>query len=92
MRHVKAGIGDEFLAAVEHAVKHSIPKPIAFILSYPSNPTAMVADLAFYKEAVKLAKKLGLFILSDVAYSELYFDGNPPPSVLASAGRHRLHS
>jgi alanine-synthesizing transaminase len=86
MRHVKAGTGDEFLAAVEHAVKHSIPKPIAVILSYPSNPTAMVADLAFYTEAVKLAKKLNLFILSDVAYSELYFDGNPPPSVLQVPG------
>ncbi len=86
MRHVKAGTGDEFLAAVEHAVKHSIPKPIAVILSYPSNPTAMVADLDFYKEAVKLAKKLNLYILSDIAYSELYFDGNPPPSVLQVPG------
>jgi alanine-synthesizing transaminase len=67
-------------------VKHSIPKPIAMILSYPSNPTAMTASLDFYKEAVQLAKKLDLIILSDVAYSELYFDDNPPPSVLQVPG------
>lgn len=86
MRHVPAGTGEEFLRAVEHAVKHSIPKPLAMILSYPSNPTAMVADLDFYKEAVALAKKLNLFILSDIAYAELYFDGTPPPSVLEVPG------
>ena len=86
MRHVKAGAGEEFLRAVEHAVKHSIPKPIAVILSYPSNPTAMVADLDFYKDAVRVAKRLNLIILSDIAYSELYFDGNPPPSVLEVPG------
>ncbi len=86
MRHVPAGTGEEFLRAVEHAVKHSIPKPIAMILSYPSNPTAMVASLDFYKDAVALAKKLGLIILSDIAYAELYFDSEPPPSVLQVPG------
>jgi len=86
MRHVKAGNGDDFLRAVEHAWRHSIPKPVAVVLSYPSNPTAMTADLAFYKEAVALAKKLDLIILSDLAYSEIYFDDNPPPSVLEVPG------
>ncbi len=86
VRHVPAGTGEEFLRAVEHAVRHSIPKPLGFILSYPSNPTAMVASLDFYKDAVALAKKLDLIILSDIAYSELYFDGNPPPSVLQVPG------
>lgn len=85
-RHVKAGTGEEFLRGVEQAVKHSIPKPLAMILSYPSNPTAMVASLDFYKDAVALAKRLNLIILSDIAYSELYFDGNPPPSVLQVPG------
>ena len=56
------------------------------MLSYPSNPTAMVADLDFYKAAVALAKKLDLIILSDVAYTEIYFDDNPPPSVLQVPG------
>ena len=54
--------------------------------SYPSNPTAMVVDLDFYTEAVALAKKLDLIILSDLAYAEIYFDDNPPPSVLQVPG------
>ena len=86
VRHVPAGNDEQFLISVERAVKHSIPKPIAMILSYPSNPTAMVASLDFYKDAVALAKRLGLIILSDIAYSELYYDDNPPPSVLQVPG------
>ncbi len=86
IRHLPANNGDEFLRAMEHAVRHSIPKPLCVVLSYPSNPTAMVASLDFYKEAVALAKKLGLIILSDIAYAELYFDGEPPPSILQVPG------
>jgi alanine-synthesizing transaminase len=74
------------LRAMERAVRHSIPKPIAVILCYPSNPTSYVADLDFYKEVVAFAKKHELFVLSDLAYSEIYFDGNPPPSVLQVPG------
>jgi alanine-synthesizing transaminase len=67
-------------------VQHSIPKPLAVVMSFPSNPTAMTVGLDFYKEAVALAKKLDIIILSDIAYSELYFDGNPPPSILQVPG------
>ena len=86
VRHIPASTGEDFLRAVDRACRHTIPKPIAMVLSYPSNPTAMVADLDFYKAAVELAKKLGIIILSDLAYSEVYFDGNPPPSVLQVPG------
>jgi alanine-synthesizing transaminase len=75
-----------FLRGIERAVRHSIPKPLAVVLSYPSNPTAQVADLDFYTDAVQLAKRLDLIILSDLAYSEIYFEGNPPPSVLQVPG------
>jgi alanine-synthesizing transaminase len=61
----------EFLRGVERAVKHSIPKPLAVVLSYPSNPTAMTVGLDFYVEMVQLAKKLDLIILSDLAYAEI---------------------
>jgi alanine-synthesizing transaminase len=76
----------EFLRGVERAVRHSIPRPLAVVLSYPSNPTASTADLAFYMDAVQLAKRLDLIILSDIAYAEIYYDGNPPPSVLQVPG------
>ncbi len=76
----------EFFVALEKAVVHSIPKPIAVVVCYPSNPTAMVASLDFYKDLVAFAKKHEIFILSDLAYAEVYFDDNPPPSVLQVPG------
>lgn len=54
----------------------------AIISSFPSNPTAQVVDLDFYKELVKLAFKYDVYILSDLAYSEIYFGKSPPPSIL----------
>ncbi|MEM9030400.1 MAG: LL-diaminopimelate aminotransferase [Pseudomonadota bacterium] len=85
-RHLPATKGDEFLAAVDRACRHTVPKPIAMVLNYPSNPTAMTADLDFYKDAVRLAKERGLIILSDLAYAEVYFDDVPPPSILQVPG------
>jgi alanine-synthesizing transaminase len=76
----------EFFRALERAIVHSIPKPLAVVVCYPSNPTAFTVDLDFYKELVPFAKKHGIFILSDLAYAEVYFDSNPPPSVLQVPG------
>jgi alanine-synthesizing transaminase len=75
-----------FVPALERSVKHSIPKPLCMVVSYPSNPTAQVATLDFYKDVVAFAKKNDIIILSDLAYSEIYFDGNPPPSILQVPG------
>src|SRR5262245_47553636 len=86
IRHIPASNGRDFLRGVERAAKHSIPKPLAMVLSYPSNPTAMTVEVDFYAEAVELAKRLGLIILSDLAYAEIYFDGRPPPSALQVPG------
>ena len=86
IRSVPADPTPDYFVALERAVIHSIPKPIAVVVCYPSNPTAMVADLDFYRDLVAFAKKHEIFILSDLAYSEVYFDGNPPPSVLQVPG------
>ncbi|PTW60081.1 alanine-synthesizing transaminase [Breoghania corrubedonensis] len=86
LRYVPAEPNAEFFHALERAVIHSVPKPIAVILCYPSNPTANVADLEFYRDVVAFAKKHEIFVLSDLAYSEIYFDGTPPPSVLQVPG------
>src|SRR6186713_2798792 len=76
----------EFMASLERAVRHTVPKPIALVLNYPSNPTAQVVDLDFYAAVVDFCKRQGIWILSDLAYAEIYFDGNPPPSVLQVPG------
>jgi alanine-synthesizing transaminase len=86
IRSVPVEANDAFFGALERAVKHTIPKPIAIVTCYPSNPTACVADLDFYRELVAFAKKHGVFLLSDLAYAEVYFDDNPPPSVLQVPG------
>jgi alanine-synthesizing transaminase len=75
-----------FFEALERAIIRSIPKPIAVVVCYPSNPTAAVADLDFYRDLILFAKKHGIFVLSDLAYAEVYFDNHPPPSVLQVAG------
>ena len=86
VRSVPADPSPAFFSAMERAITHSIPKPIAVVVCYPSNPTALVASLDFYKDLVRFAKKHEIYILSDLAYAELYFDDNPPPSVLEVDG------
>ncbi len=86
IRSIPAEPTPNFFALLERALIHSIPKPIAVVVCYPSNPTALVADLEFYKDLVAFAKKHEIFILSDLAYAELYFEGEPPPSVLQVEG------
>jgi alanine-synthesizing transaminase len=86
IRSVPVEPDENFIPALERGVRHSIPKPICMIVSYPSNPTAMVASLDFYKDVVAFAKKHDIIVLSDLAYSEIYFDGVPPPSILQVPG------
>jgi len=90
IRHVPALSPEEYLAGISRAVKHSAPPPSILILSYPSNPTAQWVDLDFYRDAVELARKHDLLIISDVAYSEIYFHNNPPPSNLQVDGAKDL--
>ena len=85
-RNIPVTPGPEFMAALERAVQHSVPKPTALVLNYPSNPTAELADLDFYGQVVDFCKFHGIIILSDLAYAEIYFDGNPPPSILEVPG------
>ena len=86
IRHLPARTDSQFMTSLDKAVRHSVPKPSALVLNYPANPTAVVADLDFYKEIVAFAKKHDLIVLSDLAYAEIYFEGEPPPSILQVAG------
>jgi len=86
IRSVPSEPTPHFFPALERAIIHSIPKPIALVVCYPANPTAYVADLDFYRELIHFAKRHDLLVLSDLAYSEVYFDNNPPPSILQVPG------
>ncbi|WP_417816336.1 LL-diaminopimelate aminotransferase [Thalassospira alkalitolerans] len=93
LRHIPMGYDEQgefnaksFMEQLHRAVKHSVPKPSAVVLNFPSNPTSLVVDLDFYKEVVDFCRAQEIYILSDIAYSEIYFDGNPPPSILQVEG------
>ena len=87
LRHLPAmeeGIFNQelFLEKLDRSIRHSIPSPKAIIVSFPSNPTAQIVDLGFYEEVVKIGLKYNTYVLSDLAYAEIYYDDNPPPSIL----------
>ncbi len=73
---------DLYLERLERSIIESVPAPVAVIVSFPSNPTAQVVTLEFYEEVVKIALKYNVYILSDLAYAEIYYDNSPPPSIL----------
>ncbi|MFM2130794.1 MAG: hypothetical protein RL477_2340 [Pseudomonadota bacterium] len=86
VRHVPIGPGFDFLEGLTRAVRHSVPPPTALILNFPANPTAMVVGLDFYEKVVNFCREHGIWVLSDLAYAEVYFDDNPPPSILEVPG------
>ena len=86
VRSMPAEPNEDFMRSLDRSVRHSIPKPIALVLNYPANPTAYTADLDFYAEVVRYCKAHDILILSDLAYSEIYFDDVPPPSILQVPG------
>lgn len=85
VRHVPFGHGIDLMREIAHATEHSVPAPTAMLLNFPSNPTALQADLDFYREAVAFARAKQMYILSDIAYAEIYFE-TPPPSILEVEG------
>ena len=86
VRSVPAMPGEDMLRALDRAVRHSVPKPTALIVNFPSNPTAYLADLDFYKEIVAFARRNEIWVMSDLAYAEIYFGDNVPPSILQVPG------
>jgi alanine-synthesizing transaminase len=86
IRHLPTGPDHDFMKMLERAARHSVPAPTALVLNYPSNPTAEVVDLDFYGTVVDFCRSRNIWILSDLAYGEIYFDGKPPPSILQIPG------
>lgn len=86
IRSIPAAPGPDFFDRLEHAVAYTVPKPSVLVIGYPSNPTAYVADLKFYEQVVAFAKEHKLWVLSDLAYSEIYYGDTPTPSILQVPG------
>jgi len=90
VRSIPATPDDEMLRALDRAVRHSVPKPTALIVNFPSNPTAHMADLDFYREIVAFARRHEIWVMSDLAYAEIYFNDQPPPSILQVPGAKEI--
>ena len=86
IRSVPTTPDENYFRSLERAMAFTVPHPSILVVNYPSNPTAETVDLAFYERLVAWAKENKVWILSDLAYSELYFDGNPTPSILQVKG------
>ena len=86
IRSIPAAPGEAFFDMLERAVRFTVPKPSVLVIGYPSNPTAYVADLPFYERVVGFAREHGLWVISDLAYAEIYFGDEPTPSILQVAG------
>ncbi|MCZ6495517.1 MAG: aminotransferase class I/II-fold pyridoxal phosphate-dependent enzyme, partial [Alphaproteobacteria bacterium] len=89
VHHIPIGPGFDFLEGLERGVKQAVPKPKALILNFPANPTAQVVDLDFYGQVIDFCRHHGIYVLSDLAYAEIYFD-DPPPSILQIPGAKEI--
>ena len=86
IRSIPAAPGPDFFDSLDRAVRYTVPKPTVLVIGYPSNPTAYVADLAFYEQVVAYAREHKLWVISDLAYAEIYYGDTPTPSILQVPG------
>ena len=86
VRSIPAAPGDEFFHRLANAMRFTVPRPKVLVIGYPSNPTAYVAELAFYERLVAFARENELIVISDLAYAEIYFGDMPTPSILQVDG------
>ncbi|MCT2397991.1 LL-diaminopimelate aminotransferase [Novosphingobium mangrovi (ex Huang et al. 2023)] len=86
IRSVPTTPNEDYWRSLDRAMAFTVPRPSILVVNYPSNPTAETVDLAFYERLVAWAKENKVWVLSDLAYSELYYDGNPTRSILEVPG------
>lgn len=86
IRSIPAAPGEDFFRRLDYAMRYTVPAPKVLVIGYPSNPTAYVASLDFYREVVAFAKQHDLIVISDLAYAEIYFGDTPTPSILQVPG------
>ena len=86
IRHVPINPGDDFFGELENAIKNTWPKPKMLVLNFPSNPTTQCVDLEFFEKVVAIARENEIWVIHDIAYADIVFDGYKPPSILQVPG------
>jgi alanine-synthesizing transaminase len=86
IRHVPLVPGVDFFAELETAMRNSWPKPKMLVLNFPANPTAQCVDLSFFEKVIAIAREHGIWVIHDLAYADIVFDGYVAPSLLQVPG------
>ena len=80
------GSEEEFFVELENAIKNTWPRPKMLILNFPGNPTGHTVDLGFFERVVGMCREAGIWIVHDIAYADIVFDGYKAPSILQVPG------
>ncbi|ADE13904.1 aminotransferase class I and II [Nitrosococcus halophilus Nc 4] len=86
IRHVPLVPGGDFFAELEKAIKDTWPRPKMLVLNFPANPTAQCVDLSFFEQVIAIAREHKIWVVHDLAYAEIVFDGYFAPSILQVPG------
>lgn len=86
IRHVPISEEVDFIEELQTAVKHSWPRPKILVLNFPANPTTQCIELEFFEKVVEFAKENDIYIIQDLAYAEIVFDGYEAPSIFQVPG------
>ena len=86
IRHVPIGEDIDFFFELENAIRNTFPRPKMLILNFPSNPTTQSVELEFFEQIIEIAKKENIWIVQDLAYADITFDGYKAPSILQVKG------
>ena len=86
IRHVPMHAGVDFFEALQQSIKDTYPKPKMLIVNFPSNPTTQCVDLAFFERLIAIAKEHDIYVVHDLAYADIVFDGYVAPSILQVPG------
>jgi alanine-synthesizing transaminase len=90
IRSVRMDGGVDFFAELERAIRETLPKPKMMILGFPSNPTAQCVDLQFFHHVIDLARQHGIYVVHDLAYADITFDGFRAPSIMEVPGAREV--
>ena len=86
IRHVPIGKNVDFFSELDIAIKNSYPKPKMLVLNFPSNPTTQCVEIEFFERIVEMAREHEIWVVQDLAYADICFDGYEAPSILQVEG------
>ena len=90
IRHVPMVPGVDFFAKLEAAIHDSWPRPKMLVLNFPANPTTQCVELDFFRKVVEIAREYNIWVIQDLAYADIVFDGYVAPSILQVPGADQV--